>query len=61
MNADEVVEKVLPDSPFDVREDDYRKGFHQCRQIDRDCLKQAILSGVLVPRDEQATKTPNPS
>jgi len=64
MNANEVVEKVLPkiDRPVTNPKDmNYTDGLMHGWNDARYTLKSAILSGVLVPRDEQSTKTPNPS
>jgi len=50
MNADEVVEKVLPKLSAD-KDSDYDMGYFRAREIDRENLKIAILSGVLVPQE----------
>jgi len=58
MNADEVVEKILPIYATESAGGDI---WNDCREACKKNLLEAIRSGVLVPRDEQSTKTPNPS
>jgi hypothetical protein len=56
MNADEVVEKVLPKAKLIDRDDASYAcclGYYQAREYDREQLKQAILSGVLVPQESK--------